>query len=90
MRDVDFCECVDYIGAGSGLPPVPFEKWLYIFIHVQRGRPCQLQVSGTPGGQERGLEELLTNLVGGVRDLDSCEFVDFIGVGFGPPQVNLA
>ena len=63
---------------------------MYLLVQVHRGNPCQLQVPGTCGGQERGLEEILTSLVGGVRDLDSCECVDFIGVVFGPPQVTLA
>ena len=40
-------------------------------------------MSSTRRKQERGLEKVLTSHEGCVREVNSCEFIDTVGGGFG-------
>ena len=55
----------------------------------QHGSPCQLQVSGTHGGQERGLEELLSGLEGGVDKIKYFDCVDHMVGSLVPIWLHL-
>ena len=40
-------------------------------------------MTGSIGGQEKGLGDILEGLEGGVRKVDACQFIEPVGRGFG-------
>ena len=73
----------DPVGGGFVPPPDPFQERLYLLVQVQCGNPFQIQVPGSLGRQERGLEELLAGLEGGVLKVDAWHSIEPVGRGFG-------
>ena len=89
VREFHSCKSIDPVDGVFGPPLDPLQKCLYQLIQVQCGIPCQMQVFGACEGQERVLEEILAGLEGGVLEVNTCKYIDFIVGVFGPPQEPL-
>ena len=57
-----------------------------MLVQVQHESPSKLQVPGARGGKERVIEDILEDLEGDVRNVDSYECFDSIGRVFGTPM----
>ena len=87
VHKVNTCESIDPVDRGFCPTLDPLEERLYLLFQVQRGIPCQLQVTGARRGHKMVFEKILAGRGGGVHEVDVSESIKPVCGGFGlPPE----